>query len=264
MFKNTIKRNQRMSLNGNDPALSSLGAFLFFQCRFARIIYGPQVVQVSGNYNGAVHARNRYGNYTRPYVVPVNPLSARQVVIRDRMTSLSQAWSALTAAQRTAWNEYAANVPVMNRIGGQDYITGANHFIRTNMAAKDAGIVAQISAAPTEFYLGDKDSTLAVTCSAAAQELSVTFDNTKAWAGEVGGKLLIYQGIPVNATHSFFNGPWKLAGSVAGAVVPAVSPAVIACSYPVAAGQKIWIQARTLRADGRLSEPFQCSCTVGA
>lgn len=264
MFNNHRKRNERMSLVGYDPALSSLGVLFFMSMRMAKIRFGMGISEMSGKSNGVVYARNASGFYVRNMVNPVNPNSARQVIVRSRMTECSQAWAGLTPAQRSSWSDYASNVKIMDRFGVPINVTGFAQFTRSNMAAKEAGIATQISDGPSEFYLGEKDDTVAVTISEAAQQLSITFDNTKAWAGEVGGKLLVYQGVPQNPSRQFFDGPFKLAGTIAGAVVPPVSPAVVACSSPCVENQKVWVQFRTLRADGRLSEPFRCSCVVGA
>lgn len=219
---------------------------------------------VSGKLNGVIVARNKAGAYCRNLVTVVNPNSVRQMAIKTRMTVVSQAYAGLTDAQRTGWNTYAGNVSLPDRMGGRNTVSGACMFTRTNMARYEAGLTTILQDAPAEMYLGEKDTSLAAAISAATQNISLTFDNTKPWANEVGGKLIVYMGRPQNPTRTFFNGPWSLAGKVDGAASPPTSPATIACPKACVAGQKVWIQCRTLRLDGRLSDPFRVSLTVGS
>ncbi len=96
----------------------------------ALIKFGGGVVQMAGSIAGNVFARNRYGNYARARTKPVNPNSARQVVIRAAIAYLTQHWNGtLTPAERTAWNSYAAAVTMKNRLGENINLTGFNHFI---------------------------------------------------------------------------------------------------------------------------------------
>jgi hypothetical protein len=219
----------------------------------------------SGKMGGTVASRNRYGSYVRQRVIPVNVRSTRQVLIRSRMTGFSQLWNvSLTDNQRTAWNDYASQTKVMGRKLIPQNITGFCMFCRSNMAAKEAGVATLISDSPPNNGLAEKDPALSVAISAASQQLSVTFNNTLAWASEIGGYMLVYMGLPRNTKVNFFNGPWRYAGKISGAVTPPTSPATISCPLPVAVGQKVWVYARVLRLDGRLSEPFRSSALVAS
>lgn len=231
----------------------------------ARVQMGALVTSLSGKAGGLIFSRNKAGFYTRNLVTVVNPLSPRQVLIRARMAEVSQAYATLDDEQKTGWSNYAANVTLPDRIAGRNKVSGAAMFMRTNMARKEAGVDTILEDAPTDYYLGEQDDTLAAAISEATQEISLTFDNTKGWAQEAGGKLLLYMGLPQNSSRGFFNGPWSLAGVVSGATPTApTSPATLTCPKPVAAGQKVWLQARTLRADGRLSDQFRCDCIISA
>jgi len=226
---------------------------------------GPAVSAISGSIGGTTFARNRYGAYARQRTKPVNPNTERQANVRTIMSACRSAWfSTLTAAQRSGWALYANNVPMVNRLGETVNLSGYNQFCRSSAAALNAG-VAVVEDAPTEFALPEQDSALAVTATADDQKLGIAFDNTLPWANETGGKLLIYQGAPQDTTRNFFNGPWRYVGSVSGNnSTPPTSPASLNAAFPIATDNKVWIKARVLRADGRLSSFFRVSGTVSA
>lgn len=232
---------------------------------FALIQLGGGVSDVRGSIGGTTFARNRYGNYARNKTVPVDPASSYQTAIRATMGQVRSLWfNSCTAAQRTAWGVYATNVSMVNRIGQSIKLTGYNMFCRTNTSLLYNSL-DPILDAPTDFSLAEQDATLAVTCSAATQNLSVAFDTDLDWVDEDDAHLLIYASRPMNPTINFFKGPYRLAGSVAGdATTAPTSPQTIAVPFAVVAGQKVFVQARIVRADGRMSEPFRVSCTVAA
>lgn len=230
----------------------------------ALVKFGNGVAGMAGSINGTTFARNRYGSYARNRTKPVNPGSVGQQDARINLADAVARWrETLTAAQRTAWDLYAAAVSMKNRLGEVINLTGQSHYVRANAARFRASVTA-VDAGPTELALPEKDSTLAVAISAATQNLSVTFDNTLNWAGETGGYMSIYASRPQSVTVNSFKGPYLYAGKIAGAATPPTSPATIASPFPVVAGQKVFVKAAIMRADGRLSEPFRVSCTVGS
>jgi len=105
----------------------------------------------------------------------------------------------------------------------------------------------------------------AITISEATQLVSITFDDTLAWASEDGGMLELYQGVPQNAQRNFFGGPWnQMTGLQGSAALPLVSPLDKECATVCTEGQHVWVYARIRRADGRLSAPFRADVLVGA
>lgn len=224
----------------------------------ALIKYGGGVVQMSGSIGGNTFARNSYGNYCRARTKPVNPNSARQVAVRTALAQLTARWSLiLTDAQRLAWNLYGANVVMLNRLGESLNLSGFNHFLRSNVIAVQAGLTV-IDDGPGIYEIPEADPTFAITASEATQTISYTFDNTMAWAEEVGAHMIKYQGSPQNPQRYFMGGPWRFHGTIDGAAIAPTSPDDEA-SPPFAfiEGQKQWCYARIRRADGRLSQPFR-------
>lgn len=224
----------------------------------AGVKFGGGIVEMSGKIAGNVFARNRSGNYVRAWANPVNPNTARQQVIRAALAFLTARWAQdLIVAQRAAWDLYAANVVMLNKMGESIHLTGFNHYLRSNMLRKAFGW-ALVDDGPVVFELPAQDPTFAITASEATQQITIAFDDTMAWDDENGGYLCIFQGIPQNPQRNFFAGPWRMFHAVQGVNgAPPASPVVGAVAYAIAEGQRQWCYARILRADGRLSEPFR-------
>lgn len=223
----------------------------------ALVKYGGGVTQMSGRIGGDVHARNSTSNYIRAGTKPINPNTARQIVVRSLVAELTARWGAtLTAVQRTAWNLYAASVAMKNRLAETIYLSGFNHYVRSNVFRMQGGM-AVVDAGPVIFELPAHDPAFNVSISEATQQITTTYDDTMDWNNETGGGLWCYMGSPQNAQRSFFNGPWRYCGGLNGVTgAPPASPQVLACSFVASEGQHIWVSARLFRADGRLSEKF--------
>jgi len=231
----------------------------------ALLKFGGGITEMRGSIAGNVYSRNRYGAYARARTKPVNPNSARQQAIRAALAFLTERWSStLTAAQRTAWNLYGSNVVMTNKLGESINLSGFNHYIRSNVIRKRAGL-GVIDAGPVVFEIPEADPTYAITASEAAQEITHTYDDGMDWADENGGWLVMFQGSPQNAQRNFFGGPWRINGIVEGVNgAPPASPKVQAVAFAIAELQRQWTYARIIRADGRMSQPFRADCFIGA
>lgn len=225
----------------------------------ALVKFGAGIVSMAGKIAGTVFARNRSGQYARAWAKPVNVNSPRQQQIRGLMGQLTNHWDKLLdEAERQAWNEYAAAVPVVNRLGEVTTLSGVNMFVRTNAVALLAGRDI-IDAAPLDFNLGGSDSSFAIEVDIAEQKFDVTFDDGRAWVDSNVALMVVSIGMPQNENIKFFNGPWRNAGYILGnsASAPA-SPATLELPFVVGEGQKVFARARILEADGRLSNWFRC------
>lgn len=231
----------------------------------ALVKFGGGITAMSGSIAGNTFARNRSGAYIRSRTKPVNPNTDRQNDVRAVVAFLVERWSeTLTAAERAAWDLYASNVTMKNKLGESIKLTGFNHYIRSNASRIRAGNGA-IDAGPVIFELPAQDPAFAVTASEAAQTFSVTFNNALGWATEDGAALIIHGGRPQNAQRNFFAGPWRFSRWLPG-IDPggAVSPAECTSHYAIAEGQHLWVYARITMADGRLSEIFRADIIVAA
>ncbi len=231
----------------------------------ALIKYGGGITQMSGSIGGTTFARNRFGNYARARTKPVNPNTDRQQNVRGAVAYLVDRWAhTLTLVQRTAWELYASNVNMLNRLGEVVQLTGMNQYVRSN-SIRRAHSLPVIDNGPVVFELPAKDNTLACVASAATQQFTITYDAAMDWADEDGGFLIIFQGRPQNAQRNFFAGPWRHIGNHFGATgAPPASPVIMGVQFAIAELQRLWIYARIMRTDGRISEPFRADTFCAA
>lgn len=220
---------------------------------------------MSGSMGGVTASHNRFGQYLRTRVTPVNPNTDRQQGVRSVFQALSNDWTnSLNAAERAAWNLYASIVVVKDAMGQDIYLTGYNHFLRSNCVAL-GGSVAQVDSGPTIFTLADSDETMTGTVDEAGQEISVAFNDALPWLDEDEALMQISMSRPANAGVDFVPPVSRIAGYLLGdSITPLTTPQVLDCPFGVAEGQKVIVTGRILRADGRLSGKFLNGSTVTA
>lgn len=228
---------------------------------------GAGVAVISGSIGGTVFSHNRFGAYIRNRTNPINPKSNRQSAIRILMMFLAEQWreAPMTDEIREAWQTYASSFNWSNRIAEGVTLLGFNAFIQCNAARMTAGFDF-ISAAPAALGLPPGDPEFVISnVDANAQTYDVAFDDGFDWCKEDGGALMISQGRPQSASHTFFGGPWRYDGRLIGETAdPITSPlnARPIKGFPLVTGQKIWWEARITRADGRVSTKFRCVPTI--
>jgi hypothetical protein len=217
------------------------------------LIKSSVIASASGSLGGLVFSRNRGGMYIRQRAVPVNPSSADQQAVRMIFGNLSTTWATLTADQRTSWATYAENTPVTGPLGDPVTLTGQQMYVRCNSARVRGGL-DRIDDGPTTFG-GIVLNPVTAVVSAAASEITVTFDALDPWAGEVGGALLVYNSIDKGQGIEFHKNPYLLAGIIAGAETPPTSPdSSLSSPYTHAATNNVFFRFRAVRADGRISQ----------
>ena len=211
------------------------------------------LAQVSGSLGGLTFSRNRGGLYLRTRRIPVNPGTEDQQTVRGYFANLASAWANLTAAQRTAWATYAANVPVTNRMGDQINLTGQQMFIRNNAARMRLGLSA-VASGPTDF--SSATLTLPTTgVNAADSGLTVQFTEADAWVGEDDAALGVYISTDKSPATEYHKGPYLLAGAILGdSVTPPTTPDTSLTSpYVHADGNSVFLRYIVVMADGRIS-----------
>lgn len=231
------------------------------------MLYTPGIAvgQMSGSLGGIVASHNRFGSYFRGRTVPVNPSSSAQQAVRNIFATLTNAWiNILTSAQRAAWDTYASQINWKNKLGNDIKLTGFNHFMRSNTVSQRPGF-PRVDDGPTIFSLAVEDPTFVVTASEATQVVSVVFDDGLDWADEDEAGMQVLMSEPVAPSRQFIPPVYQYGDTFEGDnTTPITSPQTFAAPFPIAADQLIQCEARILRADGRLSGPFQGIATVAS
>jgi len=223
------------------------------------------MTQASGSIAGVTYAHTKGGVlYRRSRAIPTNPATTYQTQVRNTMAGIVNAWiNILTAAQRNAWDLYAANVLVTNPLGDAVPISGQNWYIACNVPrvqadSKLSTTLARVDDAPTVFNRGTFSAITATIGEAAG--LSISFNTGDAWVSEDGASMLIFEGRPLSAGRTFFKGPYRLVATIDGdSGAPPTSPHVVTAAvltangFTVTEGQKVALAAAVVRADGRLS-----------
>lgn len=210
---------------------------------------------VSGKMGGIVFSRNRFGAYMRARVVPVNPKTPQQTTVRDLLSNLAIAWlDTLTAAQRSGWATYAANVSTINRVGLPINLTGLNWYCAVNVLRQQSGL-ARVDTPPGIFELAPYTAPV-FTLAAVGDTVSIAFTGTDQWVSEDNAALAIFISVAKNQTINFFNGPYRLLAPILGdSVAPPASPLVVPLGFDLIAGQRMFFRANVVLADGRIGLP---------
>lgn len=219
---------------------------------------GTLIGEASGSLASLTFSHNRGGQYVRQRAVPTNPATEFQIKIRNFVAGLTSEWNnVLTQAQRDAWDTYALNVPMPDSLGEPRNVGGLAMFTRSNVPRLQAEI-PQVNDAPTIFNLGEFTAPTINKLDATNDELDLNFTNTDEWANEDDSALLVYMSRPMNASINFFKGPYRFAGRVDGdGTTPPTSPATFTAPFSFAVGNKVAVQVRVSRADGRLSSEIR-------
>ena len=207
-------------------------------------------MQLSGSVGGVVASRNAGGAYLRNRTVPVNPNSLRQQQARLAFAAATIAWRTLTSAERGAWDAYAIETPLLNRLGESITVSGSAHYVRTNAFLLGLGLprIDVAPASPGLSTLGSVTSLDFVT--GGAGFAFVTVGNTAL------GTAIFQFGPPVSAGVSFFKGPFsRITSNVLSATGTANtpdSPAGFRYGTPLL-GERRFARIAGIDAAGRLS-----------
>lgn len=108
---------------------------------------GPMAGQISGRVGSVVFSHNRGGTYVRNGTIPIKIMSEAALAAKARLATSSNAWQALTDAQRAAWVAWAQANSVTNRLGHAITLTGIAAFNSLNTRLRLA-LAAPITAPP--------------------------------------------------------------------------------------------------------------------
>lgn len=207
--------------------------------------WGALVVDGRGKIGGQVASKNRSGAYLRTKVTPVNPQTAAQNLVRNRLGTLSQAWRGLTQAQRDAWNAAVSSFSSTNIFGDPVNPTGFNLFQQLNNNLILAGNSA-LDTPPSPAAIDD--IVIGVLTAEDTPTLSLAYT-----VGSGGSKILVFATPPVSAGVSFVKSEYRLVTSFDS---DTASPLDMAAAYATKFGaitgaedQKIFVKTVSINTD---------------
>lgn len=230
---------------------------------FLKIQWGALVVAGRGKIGGQVASKNRSGSYMRNKVTPVNPRSASQTTVRNRLTNFSQAWRGLSEAQRAAWNAAVGDFSKTNIFGDSVQPTGFNLYQRLNNNLIRIGEAAintpPAPAAITDIIIG------ALSAAAGAGTISLAYTA----GADAGSEIEVWATPPVSAGVSFVKSEYRLIGQF---TANAASPFNAAADYVAKfgsitgkSGQKIFFKTVAVNVTtGQSGVPQSTSAIIAA
>jgi hypothetical protein len=105
----------------------------------AKAVAPMMSAEVRGRVGGVIFNTWRGLATVKIFKSPTNPRSTRQLAARAILTAQSQAWAALTAVQRAAWNTYAAAHVTSDWSSKSLRLTGQNWFVACNARIQICG-----------------------------------------------------------------------------------------------------------------------------
>ena len=222
----------------------------------AKTRLGIMVGEASGALGATVFSHNRYGTYVRLRAVPVQPNSEYQLNAKETLTKYSQAWSALTDAQRKSWSTWAATNPIIDNLGDKRILTGHVAFIMLNARLRqdeDPQIsIPPITAPPTAL------TSMTPTYTAATDLLSIAFAPSP--LGE-NNALYIWVAVVESTSRKYVKNLYKRLGVTSkNTTTPYEADSVPLRFGDVQVGQIVHVKIAVLdRVSGLISQPRAAS-----
>lgn len=152
----------------------------------AKIRPGGLVGQISGSIGGDTFSRNKGGPYVRNRAIPVTSTTDAAMAAKNRLALASQQWQALQPSERLAWETWAQQRTITDRLGEQIQLSGHQSFVTTRTRQELSGDplidLPPVLPPPTGLTELSVDATFAAETLAVdvtfAPELSV---NTRLW-----------------------------------------------------------------------------------
>jgi hypothetical protein len=159
---------------------------------------GSIVAAINGTVDGLVYYRGRYGNVIRRWVNPVNTVTAPRTTWRATFRTLISAYNGLTQPQRDAWNSYADQFRLPNRLGSLYGPSGIQIFMTRNLNLSVLGL-GPISAPPLASPLNFLGGFTATTFS--SLHLNVIAQMIDGTTNVPAGHSLVYAGTTNQVPH---------------------------------------------------------------
>jgi len=224
--------------------------------------FGAIVVDGRGKSGGHVFSKNKSGSYMRTKKSPANPRSTAQLGVRSRMTSNSQGWKGLTAAQVLAWNAAAKSWTKHNVFGDKHNPSGFNLYMWLNNNLGNIGS-SLLTDPPLAASVG-AFATFSATMAKGTPAVSLAFTA----AIPASAKVIIRATPGIGTGKSYIKNQLRQIGVMTTAnTTPFNALTMYTTKYGVVpvAGQTVFFTATFVTiATGQAGTPIQCSCVVSA
>ena len=118
-----------------------------------RLKTGVLAGAISGSEGATTFKENRAGAYAQLRTKPVKKHTSHTQAAKRRLAAMSRRWTALSDVNKQAWNQWAAQHPLIDRLGAAQTMTGqlAHNQINTRLDYMDSALLdaPPIATAPT-------------------------------------------------------------------------------------------------------------------
>lgn len=208
----------------------------------------------SGRVGDRVFTRGTHGPYSYLWSPRLDPNTPWQQPIRVWFGTAAEVWKNFSPTLRQTWRTYAENTPTNGRAARPCSITGHNCFVGTYVFTTQVYIPIS-DTAPNVFTFGKlgpptyAPHPIPLFC-------IVTFSPNDPWRHNPRGAIAIYTSRPQTAAVNYFSGPFRHAGTVYGNPATPPTQALIRYAFfPTPTKRRIYIRARVIEPDSRLSPP---------
>lgn len=210
------------------------------------------IVDGRGKLGGHVLSKNRSGAYARTKVTPVNPQTSFQLAARTLLTAYSQAWAALTQAERNLWNGAVQAFARTNIFGDIVNPTGKNLFSRLAINVSLTG-GTPATEPPLVTSAGDIVAGTVIAVNGGAKSVTYTSDTTPDF-------VQVWVTPSQSVGKKFVKNQYRLLVTQA----PGASPIVFTTAYnarfgDVTTGQRLWVKLVPMNADGIVGQASESS-----
>lgn len=118
----------------------------------AKFVAAAPVGTISGSIAAQTYSHNKGGPYIRNRGIPTISLTPDALAAKSRMATEASAWGGITDIQRSAWDSYSLQRPVIDALGNPRHLSGFQHFVGINARRAFGGdarlLVPPITTAP--------------------------------------------------------------------------------------------------------------------
>ncbi len=224
-----------------------------------KVKFGVIIVAARGTVGGMTLSANAAGPYAKPWSRSPNPRTLPQSVVRSFLGQLAISWRGLSAANRTAWNTFAA-LPaqdLIDSLGNTYSASGFNWYIRLGIHALMRGAVPLTSPA-------------GVMTPATVTILTFTVTTVPAFTVTYAGNPFAGFFFVVTMAKSFSDGllskefdyKWTASSGVASPATKSFTAQGVAAFGTPQMGDRYYLRVFKEQTGGRRSAPFAIATTV--